>query len=255
MPTAAFVRHGQSTDNLLRIWAGTRDAPLSEIGEAQVLAVAKVLATINFHCVYASPRKRARSTAEAIIALQSTNLEIETIENLREQDFGEAEGTEYFEMSPDESVDEYFRNGRYPALLDRNLRYPKAESQNDVRGRVEKALKECIFPHLQECDKNILIVGHGFALSEMIHALFCLDPERVPTEPEPYLNNSGWTRVQISLRDGFSGPIDAENRPFLNVEFLNRHESKHIDSVHVNAAVMKSPSRLEREEIVRDCSQ
>ena len=64
-----IVRHGQSTYNQLkRIQGHCDESELTPAGEAQALAAGQALAGISIDGVWASPLKRARSSAEIITA-------------------------------------------------------------------------------------------------------------------------------------------------------------------------------------------
>src|SRR5574341_2628876 len=62
-----LIRHGQSVENT-QPWDGSNtNSPLTELGQAQVQALAEWLPErIHFDCLYASPMQRARQTAQHI---------------------------------------------------------------------------------------------------------------------------------------------------------------------------------------------
>ena len=71
MALVYLVRHGQSTWNVERRWAGHANPPLSTAGREQTLAACKTLADMKFDAVVSSSLLRARETAE-IVAGQLT---------------------------------------------------------------------------------------------------------------------------------------------------------------------------------------
>lgn len=88
-----IVRHGNTFDSgdvVTRVGART-DLPLSASGRAQAEALARhfqKIAPAGFGAAYCSPLARTRQTAEAILAPQDASLTIETLEFLREVDYG-----------------------------------------------------------------------------------------------------------------------------------------------------------------------
>ena len=88
-----IVRHGNTFDKgdtVTRVGART-DLPLSQSGLAQAEALAAHFTTIEpngFDRAYCSPLVRTRQTAEAILAQSTGAPELETLEFLREVDYG-----------------------------------------------------------------------------------------------------------------------------------------------------------------------
>src|SRR5680860_738289 len=66
--TAVFVRHGESTANVDRVFANRLDnpAPLTPVGFAQAESLVRVLGPFAITHVYTSPLARARQTAAVI---------------------------------------------------------------------------------------------------------------------------------------------------------------------------------------------
>lgn len=61
-----FVRHGQTEWNRLGKQQGLADIPLDQTGIEQARKTAQLLKDEAFDCVYCSPLKRARQTAQMI---------------------------------------------------------------------------------------------------------------------------------------------------------------------------------------------
>jgi broad specificity phosphatase PhoE len=92
-----MVRHGESTDNTTSLWAGHRDAPLSNHGHSQALRLAKAFADVPVTAIYASDLNRANTTARRVWEANADKnggkqVPFTTSPLLREQFFGEAEG-------------------------------------------------------------------------------------------------------------------------------------------------------------------
>lgn len=71
-----LIRHGETKSNLLKVYAGWNDEPLTEGGVQQAYEVGKLLATREIGVIYTSPLRRAVQTAE-IIAQQTRTPVIE----------------------------------------------------------------------------------------------------------------------------------------------------------------------------------
>ena len=71
-------------------YIGTRDDPLSELGENQAIQLAEALSVLKVAAVYSSPLQRTFATALPIAARHS--LEVQRVDDLRECDFGTWEG-------------------------------------------------------------------------------------------------------------------------------------------------------------------
>ena len=89
-----FIRHGQSTANLLGEFANRDDGhPLTQTGIEQAREAASLLANRHVVRIYSSPLLRARQTAETIGTSVALNLSPVITESLREWDVGVYEGT------------------------------------------------------------------------------------------------------------------------------------------------------------------
>ena len=88
-----IVRHGNTFDKgdtITRVGART-DLPLSTSGHTQAEALAlhfKAVVPAEFSAAYCSALQRTRQTAEAILSVRATQPALETLEFLREIDYG-----------------------------------------------------------------------------------------------------------------------------------------------------------------------
>ena len=96
MTTLIFVRHGQSTANLEKVFAGQTDVPLTELGRRQAQRTADFLKDYPISQIYASDLTRAMQTAAPTAA--SHGLAIVPNQNLREIFAGDWEGRAYEEL-------------------------------------------------------------------------------------------------------------------------------------------------------------
>ncbi|KAK0494604.1 phosphoglycerate mutase [Armillaria luteobubalina] len=211
MITITFIRHGQSEDNPRGIWAGWKDAPLSELGTRQAKALGDYLSTTRIDLIYSSPLLRARQTGEAVQSSQSIPPELITNPHLREQHWGIAEGHPACSHAPlNVTHEEAFKVGIFPrtTLLDDNGKFPGGESRNDLKARADIAIKECVLPHLTEDNfrngLHVAFTSHGLCISQLLAALLRYDASADRDVSYEGLRNTTWTRVEISLDSNYS---------------------------------------------------
>ncbi|KAJ7485343.1 phosphoglycerate mutase [Mycena latifolia] len=249
MLTVTFIRHGQSEDNVKSIWAGWKDAPLSELGVKQAAAVGQAFVKSNtkFDFIYASDLKRAHATGQAVLNAHSSPKPPFTSDpKLREQHFGIAEGQPWvINTPPHQTMDELFKKGIFPVLRARDAKFPEGESLDDLARRAEKAIAECVIPHLAAGgDLHIAIASHGLCISELVAALLRLDPDSRRDISYAGLLNTAWTRAVVSIKDGaLTGPLDVNNIPPLTVKITDVNNADHL--AHLEEA--QSPEVLDEE--------
>ncbi|PBK68837.1 phosphoglycerate mutase-like protein [Armillaria solidipes] len=215
MITITFIRHGQSEDNPRGIWAGWKDAPLSELVLSQAKALGDHLSTTRIDLIYSSPLLRARQTGEAVQSGQSIPPALITNPHLREQHWGIAEGHPACRHAPlNVTHEEAFKVGIFPrtALLDDDGRFPGGESRNDLVARADIAIKD-----------------HGLCIGQLIAALLRYDASADKDVSYEGLRNTAWTRVKVSLNSNCGGDQSAvpnidfplDDRTKEAVEFLS----------------------------------
>jgi broad specificity phosphatase PhoE len=156
-----IVRHGLTEFNSTRKFCGITDIDMSPLGYKQIEKVRDRLAKQKIDAVFSSDLKRARISAEIIT--QGRNLEIKTVPELREMNYGQCETLTWDEISKD-----------YPAVTgdmvkrSLNLNFPEGESLSDLGSRINKfaeVLKQ--YP----AEQTILVVGHSGPLGALICTL------------------------------------------------------------------------------------
>ncbi|KAI0632352.1 phosphoglycerate mutase-like protein [Trametes polyzona] len=239
-PTLAvtFIRHGESTDNLRSVWAGWKDAPLSNHGMNQAKAVGQSLSGTRFAAVYASPLKRALWTGQAVQEAQpdpKPPLEVSPL--LREQHFGVAEGHPWqWGETPGLTLEDHFAQGLYPVLHERGQKFPEGESLDDLFARAKQAIDELVMPHVWSAARegkkgvHIAMASHGLCISELVPALLLKDESGIhPGDKYRGLQNTAWTRVTVNVKGTKEGePLEFSDSdpPKLEVRVtdVNRHE-------------------------------
>ena len=145
-----LVRHGETVHNVSGIAQGWSDSALSERGNAQVLALAGRVALLKPDAIFSSPLERAMSTARPIA--EATGLEVVTLDDLREMNFGAWEGRSFRDIRANDG--EAARRW----IEDPEVACPGGESHSDVRARMARALAATIG------SVRPVIVTHGTAL-------------------------------------------------------------------------------------------
>jgi broad specificity phosphatase PhoE len=122
-----LVRHGESTGNADGLLLGRIDAPLTDRGKAQAVAVGPSLAGVTR--LISSPLRRARDTAEAL----GTGLPVEIDDRWIEVDYGEFDGRPLGAVP-----DEVWTRWR----SDPDYRPPGGETLREAGTRVRQACEE-----------------------------------------------------------------------------------------------------------------
>ena len=151
MKTLHFIRHGQTKENLQKIWQGHTETELDLIGLEQAVNVSKRLK--NYNQVFSSDLKRAVETANHISS------KVEKRKELREVDVGSFVG---------KKVSETYTNNPLilKSLIDDSFTFPNGESMKDFRGRVKHEL-DYLFSQTKENETSI-VVTHGFFIGTAI---------------------------------------------------------------------------------------
>ncbi|KAG2125013.1 phosphoglycerate mutase-like protein [Suillus bovinus] len=244
MLTVTFIRHGQSTDNVRHVWAGWADAPLSQRGSSTLGAY---FSQTVFTKIYASPLKRATTTAALVLAAQPAPQPPHdfTIESIKEQNFGVAEGKPWY--SPDnrtsKSLSEYMSEGKYPTP-NPGERFTNGESDEDLAARAMQAVDEVIMPHVRSAvqagrAEHIALVSHGLCIRALICALLKRDSRNVaPTRGYTGMQNTAWARVIIKMQDVSDGTsmdlIDEDTHPLI-VTVMDFGRADHLTKLKLNA--------------------
>ncbi len=159
-----IARHGQAWCNIDQVIEGPdRCRGLTPAGLRQADHLAQRLLTEHtensYSALYTSPMPRARQTAEAIAA--TTGLTISVIDDLREPDYGAADGSRW-----DEVIALF---AAAPSLHPDRPLAAGAESWYDHQKRVHRALRELLERHRGQ---RVLLVAHGETVTAA-HHLFC----------------------------------------------------------------------------------
>ena len=176
-----LIRHGETLANREYRYIGTRDDPLSALGETQALQLAEALSGLTIAAVYSSPLQRTYQTALPIVARHS--LEVQKVDDLRECNFGVWEGmsrAEVLERSPED------RQRYHEWEQNTSIAPPGGESFETLQQRVVAVVERLVQAHP---DQAIVLVSHvgpikvllGAALGAPLSSAFriFLDPATI----------------------------------------------------------------------------
>jgi len=155
--TAARIiiwRHGRTEWNVIDRYQGQADIPLDEVGYAQAIQAAEVLAAYRPSRVYSSDLTRCYQTAEMLA--QRVGLDITTDKRLREIHVGSWEGLLGEEIR---AADPEWARRLWAGEEVR--RSPTGESPSEVAERMVEALTE--IAEEAEDQSTVVVVTHGLA--------------------------------------------------------------------------------------------
>jgi probable phosphoglycerate mutase len=201
MTELILVRHGRTPWHRENRYAGHTDLGLDDTGHRQADDLAAALAALPGRerptALACSPLRRARDTAAPVAA--ALGLEPEVLDELREVDFGVAEGRTLAELDPDVVA----------AFTGRGEPFPGAESPEAAAGRVLYTLGGLAARH---APGPVLVVGHSTALRLALCAALGL-PVRRYRDLFPRLENTALTRLRLPADPARTAGLLALNAP------------------------------------------
>ena len=192
MARLLLVRHGVTEFNSTRRFAGHSDIEMSAAGYRQVEKLRDRLASEKIDAVYSSDLKRALVTAK--IVTSKHNVDIVTCPELREINYGQAEGLTFEEIRrlyPD--VAELITN------FNLKLKFPGGESFIEFIERTNKFLAR-LEQHAPS--QTILIVSHSGPLRVLV-CRYCQCDNGGDSKIRPVssllkrLPQAGWSSVGV----------------------------------------------------------
>jgi broad specificity phosphatase PhoE len=153
-----LVRHGETKWNHEKRVVGHTGMALNNNGRKQVGLLAQALKDKEVSCIYSSPLKRARETADAIARAQG--LHVVTVDALKEVDAGELEGLTFNEVVERYGV--FFQEWIKDTP---SLKIPGGESITDLRERTWPAVQRIVREHPGEA---VIAVSHNLAILSII---------------------------------------------------------------------------------------
>ncbi len=213
MVTLYVVRHCEAAGNHKRVFQGSSDCDITELGSVQLVFLSERFKDIKIDKVYSSPLTRAKKTAHAIA--DPKNLPVTVKDELTEICGGIIEG-----MSFDEIFERYNSLEYTWEHEPHNFAPEKGEAMRSVYERIWGAVREII----EENDgKTVVIASHGAAIRNLICRVTEGDIERLKFVP--------WSENTAVSKLVFDEDMKCK------VEFMN-------DSSHVPPEYMPKRSRI-----------
>ena len=207
-----LVRHGQSAGNAEGRFGGHGPTPLSQLGEQQAEATARLLTREGVTAIYSSDLHRALQTAEPLAKL--AGLPIVAKSAFRERNVGVLEGLTF-----DESKQTFPRD--YYALVNRNVHHviTNGESYRHLLRRSTGELWEILRNHV---GGRVAIFSHTGAICFL--TLHLMGAIRRDTKQTPWIvtSNCGINRFEIRGRN--------------NVRVLALNDTRHLAEITGNDA-------------------
>ena len=156
MLSIILLRHGKTRGNLENRYNGRTDDPLCAEAVAQAQAEPHYP---EISLVYASPMLRAQQTAQIFFP----NTAIETVQDLREMDFGDFEGRTAAEMEHDEAYRAWVAGGCIDVC-------PNGEGIPDFAKRAAGAFASCVQDAITRGESRIGVAVHGGVIMAIMTA-------------------------------------------------------------------------------------
>ncbi|WP_430875243.1 histidine phosphatase family protein [Gilliamella sp. G0441] len=184
--TIYLTRHGKTMFNNVHRAQGWSDTPLIESGIKVAEQLGRGLKDVEFIKAYSSDLGRARQTARIILESKGDTIAINEMEALREACFGDFEGdldpnmwnpaAQHLGYSSDKELMADLAKGNITLkkMLDAVKAVEKsghAENYQQVKKRMEIALKTIAESAKAQGGGNVLVVSHGIAIMSMVEEL------------------------------------------------------------------------------------
>lgn len=177
--------------------AGTRDSPLTSHGILQAGRLASYLASLGpIKHIFSSDLQRAVETARAIVDARpaplptgAATLQPIQLPELRERDFGTAEGKKFGVSLSDAGV----------------------ETRAGVRKRAESFVQGWLVPLLSEEESEglVVVVAHGLILGELLAVLLARFGSG-SRDPVTVWSNTGYAELVVKARPSVVEGVDGE---------------------------------------------
>jgi probable phosphoglycerate mutase len=195
-----MLRHGQTEFNLGSRMQGQLDTELSELGRAQAVAAAEVLAKRQPLLIVSSDLRRAYDTA--VVLGERTGLRVQVDTRLRETHLGDWQGMTHTQIDAEAP-------GARLAWRENAAWAPHGgESRVDVAARSLPLIAELIcgepeWGAVDEPARPVVLVAHGGLIAALTAALL-----RLPVASWPALGgmgNASWTQLSGHFDDADTG--------------------------------------------------
>jgi phosphoserine phosphatase len=165
MTQIILVSNGNTRWDKDKIFQGSKDIPLDDLGREEAWAVGKWLKDVNIHAVYTSPLSRARDTA--ITIARHHDLKVLDMPGLVDLSYGDWNGVRLQEVKF-----KYADLYRQWETAPHTVCFPNGEPLAVLRTRALAAVEEVVQRHP---DRTVLLMAHRAVNKIMIAAFIGLD--------------------------------------------------------------------------------
>lgn len=163
-----LIRHGLTEGNLKQQYIGSTDLPLAAAGVNELRRLKEETDYPRVDAVYSSPMLRCKQSA----AILYPNHDIQTVDNMREIDFGDFEGKTANELELLPSYADWAA-GRITAA-------PNGEDNTDFAKRLCVGLNEIVRDMMQKGAEHAAVIMHGGAIMMLLAS--CAVPRKSMVE-------------------------------------------------------------------------
>ncbi|WZL74941.1 histidine phosphatase family protein [Clostridiaceae bacterium 35-E11] len=160
-----LIRHGETQWNLESRAQGSQNIQLSEKGIQQAKLLADRIKDYKIDCIYTSNLDRASQTAKLLG--NNLNVDVITMNELREMSFGKWEG-----LTNAQIQENYKENYVVWRSKPHEATIPDGENLIDVQKRALEAIGKILDSNK---NKNIVIVSHGVTIKSIILGIMDMD--------------------------------------------------------------------------------
>ena len=196
MLSIILLRHGKTEGNLENRYNGRTDDPLCPLGIQEAEAEPHYP---EVPLVYASPLRRAQQTAQIFFP----NAAIQTVQDLREMDFGDFEGRTAQEMENDPDYKAWVAGGCVDAC-------PNGEGVPDFARRASAAFAASVSDAIRRGESRVGVAVHGGVIMAVMYAF--------PGTDQPYhawyVRNCGGFEITLNEKTLAEQPRFASYRLF-----------------------------------------
>ncbi len=163
-----LIRHGLTEGNLKQQYIGSTDLPLAAVGVNELKRLKEETDYPRVDVVYSSPMLRCKQSA----AILYPNHDIQTVDKMREIDFGDFEGKTAHELEILPSYADWAA-GRITAA-------PGGEDNTDFAKRLCVGLNEIVRDMMQKGAEHAAVIMHGGAIMMLLSS--CAVPRKSMVE-------------------------------------------------------------------------
>lgn len=212
-----FVRHGEATGNIDKIFHGVTDSELTANGREQIERVAARLAEEPIDYIYSSGLKRAHQTALAIAAPHGLSVTVDP--RFREIDGGRWEKELWGDLPKlfPESYDIWL-NEPWAVQM------PEGDSMVGFFKRLREGVEDILKKHP---GKTVCVATHGTAVRVL--CCYCKNKPLEELNEIMWCDNAAVTVAEFDDETGFSVIVDGDNSHLADISTINEQDWWKID--------------------------